>query len=291
MTVPTRPILRYHGGKWKLADWFISHFPPHRTYVEPFGGAASVLMRKSRTYAEVYNDLDSEVVNVFRVMRDRESAEQLADALRMTPFAREEFEAAYMPPDDATAVERARLTIVKAFMGFGSAAIHDTFPAGMRTAASEWRPPTGFRSSSSRSGSTPARDWSRYPAVIPAFCERLQGVVIECRPATHVIAHHDSPATLFYVDPPYLGELRNRNRAEGKVYTHDMTTEDEHRELAEVLRGVSGHVVISGYPSELYDELYSGWTRLERGAFADGASPRREVLWISPGSERLELFA
>jgi hypothetical protein len=83
MNAPTRPALRYHGGKWRLAPWIIGNFPPHRTYVEPYGGAASVLLRKRRCYAEVYNDLDSEIVNVFRVLRD--TVEALAQLCRCKP--------------------------------------------------------------------------------------------------------------------------------------------------------------------------------------------------------------
>ncbi|MFG8489773.1 DNA adenine methylase, partial [Pseudomonas aeruginosa] len=93
-----RPILRYHGGKWKLAPWIIQHLAPHHTYVEPFGGAASVLLRKARSYAEIYNDLDGDVVNLFRVARDH--GEELRQALALTPFAREEFEASYVETTD-----------------------------------------------------------------------------------------------------------------------------------------------------------------------------------------------
>ena len=133
---PGRPVLRYHspGGKWKLAPWVIQHFPAHRVYVEPFGGAASVLIRKGPAYAEIYNDVDGEVVNVFRVLRDRESAEQLREAVALTPFARDEFDAAYGEADEC-AIERARRTILKSFMGFGSGSIHDSRSQGMRTRA------------------------------------------------------------------------------------------------------------------------------------------------------------
>src|SRR5690606_17939073 len=103
--------------KWRLAPWIISHFPPHQVYVEPFGGAASVLMQKHRVYAEVYNDLDGEVVNVFRVLRDPDTAARLERALRFTAFARDEYESAYEPCDDP--VEQARRTIVKGAMGYG----------------------------------------------------------------------------------------------------------------------------------------------------------------------------
>ncbi len=241
-----------------------------------------MLMRKPRSYAEVYNDLDEEVVNVFRIMRDAVLAERLMEAVSLTPYSRSDFARSYEFTDDP--LERARRTIVKAFMGFGSAAIHDQSPRGMRTRASTWHQPTGFRSNSYRSGSTPATDWARYPSHIPLFVERLRGVVIENRPALDVILQHDTPETLHYIDPPYLHSTRTGRRSGvwAHGYTHEMVEED-HRELSEVLHRVTGMVVVSGYPSSLYDdELYAGWERLERGHFADGARARTEVLWISP---------
>lgn len=112
----TRPVLRWHGGKFLLAPWVISHFPKHRIYVEPFGGAASVLLQKPRSYGEVYNDLNGDVVNLFQVLRDPELALTLANMLRLTPFSRVEFKLSYVPAD--CQVERARRLVVRCFQGF-----------------------------------------------------------------------------------------------------------------------------------------------------------------------------
>jgi DNA adenine methylase len=262
----TRPAMRYHGGKWKLAEWLLGFFPPHRIYVEPFGGAASVLLQKDRSYGEVYNDIDSEIVNVFRVLRDRVAAAELERLIRLTPYSREEFRAAY--EDTADPIEKARRTICRSSMGFGSAAV---------TKAHK----TGFRANTTRTGTTPATDWARYPDLIGQFVERLQGVTVENREAVDVIAHHDSPSTLFYVDPPYPFETRYASAAWKDCYRHELTT-DGHRKLALVLRGVRGMVVLSGYSCPLYDELFGDWLRVERKAFADGARERTEVLWLNP---------
>ena len=261
-----RPVLRYHGGKWKLAPWIISHFPSHRVYVEPFGGAASVLLRKTRSYAEVYNDLDGETVNVFRVLQSPRSAEALTRLLALTPFARAEFELAYQPA--TSRVERARRTIIRSFMGFGSAAA---------TGAA-----TGFRSCSNRSGTTPAHDWANFSPCVAAFTERLQGVVIENRDAAECMAQHDGPDTLHYVDPPYVFETRSKGTPYCKKhqYRHEMTDE-EHQSLAEAMKGLAGYVVVSGYRCELYDDLYRGWKRIDRSAHADGARDRVESLWLN----------
>lgn len=273
MSAPSRPVVRYHGGKWLLAEWIIGHFPEHRVYVEPFGGGGSVLLQKARSYAEVYNDLDDEIVNLFRVLRNPATANELQAAVQMTPFARVEFLAAYTKHLDP--VEQARRTIVRGFMGFGSAAVNRDHK-------------TGFRANSNRSGTTPARDWTNWPSQVPEFVERMRGVVIEQKDAALVIQQHDTPETLFYVDPPYPFSTRSlpRGASQPFCYRHEMTDE-QHIALAETLRDVQGMVVLSGYPCELYDcELYADWTRIERKAFADGASERTEVLWLNDACSR-----
>lgn len=258
MSDPSRPVLRWHGGKWLLAPWIISHLPTHRVYVEPFGGAGSVLMRKERSYAEVWNDLDGDVVNLFRVLRSSD-AERLVAELRLTPFARDEFSQSYETTDDP--VERARRLCLRSFMGFGS-------NGHVRR--------TGFRANSNRSGTTPALDWVNYPDALVAVIGRLAGVVIENRDAKQVMVAHDGPETLHYVDPPYLPETRDK----GGDYAHELTA-DEHESLLVFLRGLRGMVVLSGYPSAVYDDALHDWRRVERDALADGASPRTEVLWLN----------
>jgi len=271
VTAPPRPILRWHGGKWLLAPWIISHFPPHRCYVEPYGGAWSVGFRKPRAEAEVWNDLDDELVNLFAVLRDPAQGAALVDALRLTPFARREFLAAY--EFSADPVERARRLIIRSFMGHGSDG-----------ASGQYR--TGFRANSNRSGSTPAVDWVNLPDSLELAIERAMGVVLENRPALQVMRSHDGADTLHFVDPPYLHETRARahRRADnGGVYRHELTDAD-HAELLRDLRDLRGMVILCGYPSKLYDDALADWRRVERPALADGALPRTEVLWINPAA-------
>lgn len=270
---PTRPVLRWHGGKWKLAPWIISFFPAHRIYVEPFGGAASVLLRKPRSYGEVYNDLDDEVVGLFRILRAPALAAELERQLRLTPFARTEFKQAYQPTNDP--LERSRRLVIRSFMGFGSNA-HSSQEKGHRS--------TGFRSNSNRSGTTPAQDWTNWPDAMGALVARVAGVVMENRNAREVMAQHDGADTLHYVDPPYLPETRargNRYDLAWRMYRHELSR-DDHAELLAFLCELDGMVVLSGYPDPLYDDALPGWQRVEREAMADGARPRVEVLWINP---------
>jgi len=283
-SVPPRPALRYHGGKWMLADWIAAHFPEHRVYVEPFGGGGSVLMRKPRSYAEIYNDIDDEVVGLFRILRYPAQAAELERRLRLTPFARVEFQESYQPPVDD--MDRARKLIIRSFMGFGSDGCNG-----------EYR--TGFRANSNRSGTTPARDWVNYWDAIPAFTARLAGVVIENTAAIEVMKKHDAPHTLHYLDPPYMHGLRSRTaRKKGGfvgVYKHEMSDAD-HEALLEFLidgwvekdgtrRRLLGAVAVSGYDCDLYNRAFAGWDRHEVAARADGARPRKEILLVRGGRQ------
>lgn len=263
----TRPALRYHGGKFRLAPWVMQFFPQHHRYVEPFGGAAGVLLRKERSYAEVYNDLDDDIANFFRVLRDPALRARLIEACQLTPYARTEWELAYEPTE--CPVERARRTAVRAAMGFG--------PAGATKGKG------GFRVDTTRAYSTAMHNWTDYPACLGALGERMAGVLIENRPAIDVLRQHDAADTLHFVDPPYLPETRQITSS-SRYYRHEMTAA-QHEELLDALNGLQGYVVLSGYPSELYASRLAGWsahTTEARIAAHRGTAMRTEVVWLNP---------
>lgn len=270
----TSPALRYHGAKFRLAPWVLKHFPEHRCYVEPFGGAAGVLLQKPRAYAEVYNDLDEDIANFFRVMRDRAQSDQLIQLLRLTPYARAEFDLAY--EDCHEPVERARRTAVRACMGFGS--------------AGATKGVTGFRIDTARPYGTAQHLWTRYPEQLGAVIERFQGVLIENRPAIEVMRQHDTPETLHFVDPPYVYATRSLRNVTQGCYRHEMNDE-QHLELLATLKGLQGMVVLSGYPSSLYENELAEWQMSTTGARISagrGTAIKTEVLWLNPAcQERL----
>lgn len=263
----TRPLMRYHGGKWRLAPWILSHFPAHRVYTDAYGGAASVLLRKSRSYAEVYNDLNGDMVNLLRCLREPGMRRALVAAVQGTPYARAEFDLSFEPTDDP--IERARRALLRAAAG------HSTTHQSQRR--------TGFRNDISRTGGLPAHDWANLPPVLAQIGERLAGVIIEHDDALTVVQRYDTADTLHYLDPPYLAETRNAQQA-GTAYAHDMPTPEQHRAMIAVARSLRGHVLISGYPSALYAELLDDWTMVLKAAHADSAADRIEALWLKPGT-------
>jgi DNA adenine methylase len=263
------PAIRYYGGKFRLASWIIERMPEHVCYVESFGGAAGVLLQKPRSYSEVYNDLDGEVVNLFRVLRDPAMNQILQDACALTPYSRDEFCAAQQPTDDP--IERARRMVVRACMGFGS--------------ASGISGNSGFRSDSKRKYATAAHLWKRYPENLAAVCQRLQGVIIENKDALAIMRVHDAEVTLHYIDPPYVPETRVKGN---RYYNHEMTVEG-HEQLLGVVGTVIGMVMISGYESELYNDMLSGWRKYTKGSRISagrGTKVRTECLWINRAAQK-----
>ncbi|HCW3117107.1 DNA adenine methylase [Citrobacter amalonaticus] len=263
------PAIRYHGGKFRLAPWIIEQMPDHVCYVEPFGGAAGVLLQKPRSYAEVYNDLDSEVVNLFRVLRDPELNQRLQEVCALTPYSRDEFRAAKEATDDP--VERARRMVVRASMGFGT--------------ASGIGGDSGFRHDSKRKYATPSHLWERYPETLAAVCQRLQGVIIENRDALAVMRSHDAETTLHYIDPPYMPETRSKGH---RYYLHEMTVEC-HEQLLAVSRTMTGMVMISGYDCEVYNDMLTDWKKTEKASRISagrGTGIKTECLWINPAAQQ-----
>ena len=270
------PLIRYHGGKFRLAHWVIAQMPNHVCYTEAFGGAAGVLLQKPRAYAEVYNDLDGEIVNLFKVLRDPEQRDQLIEQLVLTPYSREEFENAWSVA--TTEVEQARRTIIRAQMGFGSAGATKGI--------------TGFRIDTKRQYGTAQSLWADYPEHLGFIGQRLSGVLIENRPAIQVIKDHDAPTTLHYVDPPYVHDTRYSGAKTGRIYRHEMNDKD-HLDLLSNLLELEGMVMLSGYPSELYDDVLKDWKRVDtkaRISSGRGTDTRIECLWINPAAQQHDLF-
>ena len=268
----TRPALRYFGGKWQIGKWIIGHFPAHTTYCEPFGGGASVLLRKMPAKIEVYNDLNGLVVNFFRVLREQPA--ELVRALELTPYARTEYILSQQPIDDP--LENARRFYVWCWQGRGRGGVVES---------GGWR----FMKSDSR-GQTPCDDWVKVEHLYEV-AKRLRNVQIESIDAMRCIDLYDTPDTLFYIDPPYLPDTRSI-RWGGSSYLHEYTEQD-HGRLAEKLHTIKGMAIVSGYPSEMYDELFRGWRIADKESRKDTAAAVRvkttERLWISPRCQQKQL--
>lgn len=277
MTSPkiTRPALRYYGGKWRIASWVIAHQPPCGLYVEPFAGAASVLLRRRPVPFEVLNDVDSNVVNFFQILRDR--TDELRRAVELTPYSREETILACAPTPDP--LERARRFYVRSWQ---------TMHGAPHMGNNGWR----FGRQGGNGCRNTLDDWLRTPPLLKLLAERLRSVQIENDDALKILRRFDSPDTLFYCDPPYVRDTRS-DRWASNGYVHELTDWDHHHFLELIVR-LKGMAVISGYACELYDERLAGWKRVERktkyGRNHQGTHRgSTEVLWISPNaSARIE---
>jgi DNA adenine methylase len=263
-TTITRPALRYYGGKWNLAGWIISHFPAHKNYLEPCGGAASVLLQKPPSPLETYNDLDGNVVNFFRVLRN--DFDELIRLIELTPWSRIEYE---MCHDKAVSpVEQARRFWVLCWMSV-QGGTHDS------VLGSHWR---RAKHADSRRGTPPPKDGTDIYHLYK-IANRLKQVQIESDDWHVCLKKYDSPETLIYHDPPYVGKTRGN----GNRYALEWSNE-QHAEAAELLNQCAGMIVISGYACPLYAELYeeNGWIRRDKLAQTNSGGERIESIWISP---------
>jgi DNA adenine methylase len=264
------PPLRYFGSKWQMADWIIAQMPPHLVYVEPYCGSAGVFFRKPASPLEVLNDLNGDVVNFFTMLRDRR--DDLIQAIDLTPFSRAEYDRSFEACADP--LEQARRFYVRSYQSFAG--------GGVRKSGTGWRRRFGPERSN-------PKEWSRLDGLLLG-ARRLKEAVIECDQALNIIQVFDSETTLFYVDPPYVLQARRRKQ---KRYVHEMS-EADHRQLAEALHAVKGMVLLSGYQSPLYDELYGDWVVTSKTNTTNGNSTSVEYLWTSPRAAdvaRLPLFS
>jgi DNA adenine methylase len=258
----------WYGGKFSHLDWLLPLLPPARHYCEPFGGSAAVLLNRPPSPVETYNDLDGEVVNFFRVLR--EQRDELVEAIGLTPFSKREFELAIAPPRGRlSAVERARRFYIRARQ----------VRTGLAQTASVGR--WAHCTLTSRAGMAGAVSrWLGAIEHLPEIAQRLLRVQFENAPAAEVIERYDSRETLFYCDPPYPHD----SRGDPKAYGYEMTDE-QHGRLATLLKNCRGKVAVSSYHSPLNDENFRGWRCLEapEKLCHSVKTPRREVLFVNYG--------
>lgn len=249
-------ITKYPGSKWRMADWIISHFPEHHSYLEPFFGSGAVFFNKTRSDIETINDLDSDVTNFFRWVRD--DSERLAHEIYFIPYSREVYERAF-DREPKNSLEKAVLFYIKLNMGHG-----------FRTSGKK----VGWKLDvQGREKAYAATDWCKATERIMEAAERLRGVQIEHRPALDLIRRFNAGNVLIYCDPPYVLSTRY-----GKQYRKEMTDGD-HMELLEALRQHRGPAIISGYDSPMYDSILSDWYREEYENYTQGGSRRTEIIW------------
>ena len=250
-----KAILKYPGSKWRISDWIISHFPEHKVYLEPYFGSGAVFFKKEPSYIETINDIDGDVVNLFHVCR--EYPHELAKAINLTPFARDEFKCCAVSSCDT--IEQARRTLVRYHQSFGTS----------NSSKNSWRNVQTY------GGPRCATMWNDLPETIISCCERLKNAQIENTDALTLIKRYDAPKTLIYCDPPYLQELRRRN-----MYKNEMSVQD-HINLLRQIKESKSMVIISGYDSDLYNSQLEGWRTDEIVTTAQFGLRRIEKIWMN----------
>ena len=242
-------LLNYPGAKWGMAKEIVALMPSHRSYLEPFFGSGAVLFNKPPSAIETINDIDGDIVNFFAVLR--EQPEELARLISLTPYAREVFDDAH-ENRGTEPLDRAYRFAIRSKMGHGFKI--DVY---------------------ARERSYCVNCWNSLPSNLAEAAQRLKSVQIENQPALDVIRKFNHDNVLIYADPPYLLDTRG-----GKQYRHEMTEQD-HVDLLAALRQHKGTVILSGYPSEMYDQELKGWSRITRKSYNQNSDPRTEVLWCN----------
>jgi DNA adenine methylase len=262
------PVLKYPGAKWLIGQWIVSQFPTHKIYVEPFFGSGACFFNKAPSEYEVINDLSDQVVNLFKMIRER--GEELAYLIDMTPWSRSEYYESYTTTGDP--LEDARRFLVRCWQAHS-------------TKTSER---TGWMNRGASAGGSTVNRWKKVPARLLATTDRLKDAEIEHIPGVDLIQRfQDAEDCLIYCDPPYVLQTRH-----GRMYEHEMNN-SEHEALLDALERCKGYVILSGYAHPLYDDRLKHWTRLTVPALAEKGRSRTEVLWLNPRSvsrQQLSLF-
>ncbi|WP_404407700.1 DNA adenine methylase [Jeotgalibacillus malaysiensis] len=249
-------ILNYPGSKWSMASWIIDHMPQHEVYLEPFFGSGAVFFNKAPVKIETINDLDSRIVNLFRVIRDH--PEELSRLVAFTPLSREEYKRSYEVHPDP--LEDARRFLIRCWQAIG-AKTSDI---------------TGWRASISANSPNNTKQWDAIPAVITEVASRLKNAQIENQNALQLIQRYNRENVLIYADPPYVRSTRTNRH-----YAHEMD-EQSHMDLLEVLRDHEGPVILSGYDCELYQLYLKDWKVEEMIVSAEAGAKKKESLWLNP---------
>lgn len=261
-----RIVFGWYGGKFSHLDWLLPLLPYTHCYCEPFSGSAAVLLNRNPSPVESYNDIDGDVVNFFRMLRDR--SDELIRAIALTPFSREEFHQAISGSIQGISdLERARRFYIRARQA--RTGLAQTATLG------RW---ANCKNTSRAGMSGVVSRWLGGVEALKEITERLLRVQIENRPAMEVIHIYDSAITLFYCDPPYLHETRGDNKAYG--FEMDF---DQHQQLSQVLNKCRGKVALSGYRCDVMDTWYKGWRRFDAPIKQCHSikQPRQECLWVN----------
>lgn len=235
--------------------------------MEPYFGSGAIFFNKQPAKIETINDLDGNVVNYFRVLREK--PEELARMLALTPFSREEYYNSCIFNENDSEIEKARKFAVRCWQGFGCSNVYRN----------------GFRSSQRSTSPHTTKEWANLPERLIKASERLKNAQIENLPALEILKRYDTEDVFMYVDPPYLHGTRKNY-----LYRHEME-DDEHIQLLETLREHPGKIMISGYDNKLYNDLLKGWNKEEKKTQAEAGIPRIEVIWMNyQKDEQLKLF-
>jgi DNA adenine methylase len=231
--------------------------PEHKSYLEPFFGSGAVLFSKSQSKIETINDMDDEIVNLFKVIRLW--PEELKRVVELTPYSRSEYNQAFHVPTEDP-IERARLLLIRSLQSHGFRV----------TEKSGWK-----NDVQGREKSYCVSHWCEVPRIIDEVTKRLKEVQIENMDAVELITRFNYPNVFIYLDPPYVLSTRTR-----KQYQHEMSDQD-HIKLLETILQSNAKIMISGYQSELYDKYLKGWARLTFDATAEKGLKRTEVIWMN----------